>query len=49
MYGGDNTGIVVYNMERWLKGGGERKNTKKRITLKNNQQNTETIMIFLLE
>ena len=28
MYGGDNTKIVVYNIKRWLKGGGEIKKTR---------------------
>ena len=34
MYGGDDTRIIVYNMERWLKrwggGGGHQKNTKEK-------------------
>ena len=30
MYGGDETRIIVYNMERWLKGGGSKKHQRKK-------------------
>ena len=38
--GRDDTKIVVYNMERWLKKGGHRKRLLKRKTLENNLLNT---------
>ena len=39
MYGGDDTRIIVYNMEMWLKGGGIRKTLKKKTPRNNSLDN----------
>ena len=52
VYGGDDTRIIVYDMEMWLKGGGSEKHQKKKKKKKNlgnNPLNIATIMIFLLK